>query len=96
MGDREKRLRAKVIISGRVQGVWFRATTVEMARPLGLVGYVRNRPDGRVEAIFEGPESTVRRAVSWCYRGPRFASVESVDVTWGEPMGEYANFSVHY
>jgi acylphosphatase len=92
----EKQLHAKVVISGRVQGVWFRGTTVEMARPLGLTGYVRNRPDGRVEAVFEGSESSVRRAVSWCHRGPRSASVESVDVTWGEPTGEYRDFSTNY
>ena len=96
MRGREKQLRAEVIISGRVQGVWFRGTTVEMARPLGLTGYVRNRLDGRVEAVFEGPESGVRRAVSWCHRGPRSASVESVDVRWGEATGEYRDFSTRY
>jgi acylphosphatase len=96
MAAAERQLRAKLIISGRVQGVWFRGTTVEMARPLGLTGYVRNRSDGRVEAVFEGAESNVRRAVTWCHHGPRSASVESVDVTWGEPTGEYGGFSTRY
>ena len=96
MAETERQLRATVIISGRVQGVWFRGTTVEMARPIGLTGYVRNRPDGCVEAVFEGPETGVMRAVTWCHHGPRSASVESVDVTWGEPTGEYGSFSTRY
>ena len=88
-----KMSRAEVIISGRVQGVWFRSSTVDMARSLGLKGWVRNRPDRRVEAVFEGPEHEVRQAVSWCYRGPTMARVESVDVKWKEPTGEYPEFS---
>jgi len=96
MAEGEEHLRAAVVISGRVQGVWFRGTTLQMALPLGLRGYVRNRPDGRVEAVFEGPPSAVRRAVSWCHRGPRGASVTSVDVTWGKPTAEYDVFSVRY
>jgi len=79
-----------------VQGVWFRGTTREVARSLGLSGYVRNLPDGRVEAVFEGPEHAVREAVEWCRRGPPAARVDSVDVTWGAPTGQYSGFSVIY
>ncbi len=91
-----RHLRAEVLISGRVQGIWFRGTTQQTALSLGLTGYVRNRPDGRVEAVFEGPERSVRRAVSWCHKGPRFAQVESVEVEWKEPTGQYTDFSVRY
>jgi len=94
MTGKEKTLRAEAVVHGRVQGVWFRYSTCETARSLGLAGYVRNRPDGSVEAVFEGPESAVRRAVSWCYRGPRLAEVERVDVTWGEATGTLTGFSV--
>lgn len=96
MNGTQERLRAEVIVSGRVQGVWFRGTTVEMARSLELAGYVRNLPDGRVHAVFEGAAKSVRRAVSWCYRGPRLARVDSVDVSWREPVGECSSFSVRH
>jgi len=91
-----KRLRAEVVVSGRVQGVWFRSSTRQVAHSLGLTGYVRNRFDGSVEAVFEGPEDKVRLAVEWCHRGPSMAIVESVDVTWGEPTGRYRTFSVEH
>jgi acylphosphatase len=92
----DEAIRAQVIISGRVQGVWFRGTTREVAQELGLTGWVRNRYDGTVEAVFEGEASKVRRMVAWCYRGPRMAQVESVDLKWLEATGEFAGFSVRY
>jgi acylphosphatase len=88
--------RAEVVVSGRVQGVWFRGTTCEVARESGLTGWVKNRWDGKVEAVFEGGQPKVRRMVSWCHRGPRLAQVESVDVRWGEATGEFSGFSVRY
>ena len=92
----KKSLRAEVVIGGLVQGVWFRASTIEMATRLGLAGCVRNRPDGRVSAVFEGPAAAVRRAVSWCYTGPSMARVESVEVEWGEPTGRHRGFTAGY
>ena len=88
--------RAEALISGRVQGVWFRGSTVSEARRLGLVGWVRNLPDGRVQALFEGPEQKVRTAVSWCHEGPRSARVDSVAVTWRDATGEFAGFDVRF
>lgn len=88
-------VRAKLLISGRVQGVFFRGTTRRRATSLGVSGWVRNLPDGRVEAVFEGPEDDVRNMISWCHSGPRSARVESVDVNWQEPRGE-TGFSVTY
>jgi acylphosphatase len=77
-----------VSVSGRVQGVFFRAETQNRARSLGLAGWVRNAPDGTVEAVFEGPSDRVRSMLDWCRRGPRHAGVEDVAVDWEEPRGE--------
>jgi acylphosphatase len=88
------RVRAHVWISGRVQGVFFRAHTKELADELGLTGWVRNLPDGRVEAVFEGEEEAVKRAIEWCKRGPPLASVEKVEVRYEQPTGEFKDFRI--
>jgi acylphosphatase len=80
--------RTRVVVSGRVQGVFFRATCARLARRAGLAGTVRNLDDGRVEAIFEGDDQAVDRLVAWCGRGPDHAHVEDVDVTPEDPVGE--------
>jgi len=80
-------LRRHVWISGRVQGVWYRQSCAEQARSLGVAGWVRNRPDGRVEAVLEGPASAVERLVSWCREGPTMARVDDVQVVSEEPTG---------
>jgi acylphosphatase len=83
-----------VLISGYVQGVGFRYATYHQARRHGVLGWVRNRPDGRVEALFEGEEAAVRRMVEWCRRGPEGASVDAVDVAWQAPVGQYVEFRI--
>jgi acylphosphatase len=88
------RVRAHVWISGRVQGVFFRSHTKELADELGLTGWVRNLPDGRVEAVFEGEEDAVQRAIEWCKRGPPLASVEKVEVRYEQPTGEFKDFRI--
>jgi acylphosphatase len=80
--------RVRVLISGRVQGVWFRASAEEVARELGLAGFVRNLPDGRVEAAFEGNDADVDRAVAWCWEGPPHAHVDEVEMIREDPSGE--------
>jgi acylphosphatase len=80
-------IRSHVWVSGRVQGVFFRYETRERARRAGLSGWVRNTPDGRVEAVFEGPEDEVNRMVAWCRQGPSGAAVDQVDVREEEPEG---------
>jgi acylphosphatase len=70
-----------------VQGVFFRQATAEEARRLGVVGWVRNRPDGRVEAVFEGSRDVVDQIVSWCRKGTPWSNVERVEVTAEEPEG---------
>ncbi len=78
--------RAHVWISGKVQGVWYRANTREQAQQRGLAGWVRNLSDGRVEAVFEGPEATVEEMIHWCHTGSPMARVENVEVEWEEPQ----------
>jgi len=86
-------VRSRVVIDGVVQGVWFRASTQRQAAGLGLSGWVRNLPDGRVEAVFEGPEDAVARAVDWSRRGPDRAIVTSIEVSEEVPEG-LTGFSV--
>jgi acylphosphatase len=80
--------RVRVVVAGRVQGVFFRVETADRARSLGLAGSVRNRPDGAVEAVFEGNEDRVDALVRWCERGPTGARVDTVNVEPEEPVGE--------
>ena len=84
MSDRS---RAHAFVSGRVQGVFFRATTREEARERGVDGWVRNLEDGRVEAVFEGPAEAVEGMVAFCHEGSDAALVEDVEVTYEEPAG---------
>jgi len=86
--------RAKVIVHGAVQGVFFRVEARDRARSLGLAGWVRNVPDGTMEAVFEGDDERVELMVEWCRRGPAGARVEEVEVDWSEPEGE-DGFSIH-
>jgi acylphosphatase len=80
--------RVRVVVSGRVQGVFFRATCARLAREAGVAGSVRNLDDGRVEAAFEGDDVDVDRLVEWCRHGPDRAVVEGVDVVREEPLGD--------
>ena len=80
-------IRRRITVSGRVQGVFFRETARRRAESSRLSGWVRNNPDGTVEAVFEGEEKAVERLVDWCREGPRGARVEWVDVAAEEPEG---------
>lgn len=86
--------RAHLYISGRVQGVFFRAATADEARSRGLSGWVRNRLDGRVEAVFEGGDGAVAAMISWCHQGPPHARVDSVVADDGEPLEGLDTFEV--
>ncbi len=79
--------RRRVVIGGRVQGVFFRDTARQRAEAAGVAGCIRNTPDGTVEAVFEGEPEAVERMVEFCRRGPSRAEVSSVDVTDEEPEG---------
>jgi acylphosphatase len=80
-------VRKRVVIHGRVQGVFFRDTTRRMAESRAVTGWVRNNPDGSVEAVFEGPDEAVKSMVAFAQEGPRGAQVESVDICDEEPEG---------
>jgi acylphosphatase len=80
-------LRYRVLISGRVQGVFFRDTCRRLAEQNGVSGWVRNLPDGRVEAVFEGPDEQVRSLVDWAQSGPRLAEVDEIAVQAEPPQG---------
>jgi acylphosphatase len=90
-GDRE---RAHVYVSGDVQGVFFRDSARQRAGNLGLAGWVRNLPDGRVEAVIEGPREKVREMVRWCEEGPPHAGVEDVEAEFEAPGGDLDGFEV--
>ena len=81
-------VRKRVLVTGWVQGVWFRESCREQAVAAGVTGWVRNLADGRVEAVLEGAEPAVDRVVRWCHEGPRRARVEGVEVIAEEPVGE--------
>jgi acylphosphatase len=89
-------IRAHVFISGRVQGVFYRASTKNMAEQLGLKGWVRNTSDGVVEAVFEGEETAVKDMISWCHKGPRSAEVSDVTVDYTKFLGEFEEFCITY
>jgi len=86
-------IRKRVRVFGHVQGVWFRGATQRNARSLGLAGWVRNRADGSVEAIFEGPPARVAAAVAFCREGPPGARVDRVEASDEEPEG-LAHFDI--
>ncbi len=92
----ENKVRAHAIISGRVQGVFFRMETKRAADRFGVSGWVRNRRDGTVEAVFEGDRDRVDAVLEWCSEGPAHAQVSGVNVDWDEYAGEFNGFDVTY
>ncbi len=88
--------RVRIRISGRVQGVFFRAYTQEEALKLGLAGWVRNLPDGSVEAMVEGDAARVERMIAWCNSGSPQSAVSHVQVQEEQPSGEFTDFTIRY
>lgn len=86
--------RAHVLVSGRVQGVFFRDNTKKKADELGVAGWVRNLIDGRVEAVFEGSKKRVEEMVDWVRKGPSFAQVDNFDLVWEDYRGEFKSFEI--
>ncbi|MFA4885725.1 MAG: acylphosphatase [Desulfotomaculaceae bacterium] len=89
-------VRAHVIISGMVQGVYFRAETRDQALALGVTGWVKNKPDGIVEGLFEGEREDVEKLISWCRQGPPEAEVSDVTVSWESYRGEFPKFKITF
>jgi acylphosphatase len=90
------RARAVVVFRGRVQGVYFRAHCAEKAEELGLDGYVRNMPDGSVQAVFEGDKAVIEACIEWNKGAQPYARVDVIDVSWMEPKGEFKGFHVRH
>ncbi|MBK9261157.1 MAG: acylphosphatase [Polyangiaceae bacterium] len=90
MGQKQVHL----LVRGRVQGVYFRASTEREARRLGLVGWVKNCPDGSVEIAAEGSEEALKDLVAWAHRGPSAARVEHVGVEWRGFVGDFVDFRI--
>ncbi len=87
------RKRWHIWISGRVQGVFYRAHTEQVARQLGLTGWVRNLPDGRVEIVAEGEEEKLQKLLDWCWQGPPTAQVNAVEMQEEPTTGEFEQFA---
>ena len=88
------KIRFHLLISGRVQGVFFRDSTRRKAEELALNGWVRNLPDGRVEAVFEGEKEKIKEMIEWAKRGPIIARVDQVEAVEEEYQGEFKNFEI--
>ena len=83
-----------MFVEGRVQGVFYRNWLLKQAQTLQLTGWVKNLADGRVEAVFEGPEKNVRNIVEKCTKGSLLSSVKHIDVSWEDATGEYKSFQI--
>ena len=92
----KEKVRAHAVISGRVQGVFFRMETKRAAEQYDVSGWVRNRADGTVEAVFEGDRKQVAAAIEWCKKGPPMSRVINVDVDWEDYTGEFMTFGITY
>ena len=88
--------RARVHISGRVQGVFFRYETQALAQEIGVKGWVRNTSDGGVEALFEGEKEKVEQMLDFCRSGPAGANVMDLEVKWESYLGEFSKFNIRY
>jgi len=87
---------AHLFIEGRVQGVFYRAFTRNLASKLGLNGWARNLYDGRVEAVFEGSRELIEQAIQGCWKGPAGSSVRNIEIQWEESSGEFKGFEIRY
>ncbi len=92
----EKQARVHIVISGIVQGVFFRVETQRAAQKYGVRGWVRNRRDGTVEAVIEGERPDVEKMLDWCRTGPSRAVVDEVAIEWETYTGEMADFRVKH
>lgn len=94
MDNAPAKARVRLKILGRVQGVYYRASALQEAQKLGLTGWVRNCPDGSVEAVAEGPWDKIDGLIAWCKNGPPGARVTGVDVRWECPENTFRGFSI--
>lgn len=95
MDTQKEPVRAIIVISGRVQGVFFRAHARDKARECGLHGWAANNSDGTLTIVAEGPRAKLRDFIQWCYTGPDLAKVSDVSVQWKDAHGDLADFNIH-
>lgn len=88
--------RVHLLIYGRVQGVWFRTSTKNKAKQIGLMGWVKNTSDGYVEAVFEGEEEFIEEMIDWCHIGPKLANVTDVKIKYEKFMEDFLEFNIIY
>ena len=94
MDNSAEKVRVHLLITGRVQGVYYRASMLQEAQRLGLTGWVMNRPDGSVEAVAEGWQAKIEELIAWCRQGPQGARVSQVEVAWGKPENDFYSFTI--
>lgn len=94
--DGGRKVRAHILIAGKVQGVYFRQNTQFVATNHHVTGWVRNLTDGRVEVLLEGCEVNVEKVIRWCHSGPPGATVNDVDLKYGRYTGEFKRFDINY
>lgn len=92
----EEKTRVRVLISGLVQGVFFRDSTKKLADKLGLRGWVRNTSQGEVEAVFEGEKKKIEEWLNWAKKGPPLARVEKLEIEWQEAKNEFESFEIRH
>lgn len=93
-GEKQKKMIAKVLVSGFVQGVSYRKFVEKKAKELGLTGWVRNRPDAKVEAHFSGDKNNIEKIIKLLWKGSFFAKVKSVDIEWEQEGGKFSEFVI--
>ncbi|SEA23428.1 acylphosphatase [Desulfuromusa kysingii] len=89
-----RHVRADVRVTGKVQGVWFRQSTKNMAERYEITGWCRNNSDGTVTAVFEGEKPAVEAVIEWCKSGPELARVDDLEVQWREATGDFKQFFI--
>jgi acylphosphatase len=92
----ENKARARAVVTGRVQGVFFRMETKRTADRCGVTGWVKNRSDGAVEALFEGEKKNVLKILEWCKIGPPYSKVEDIDIQWEDYTEGFEGFDIRY
>jgi acylphosphatase len=91
-----KKVRAHILVSGRVQGVFFRDSTRRIAEELGIFGWVKNSNNSKVEAVLEGEKEIIQKLIEWAKKGPVLARVNSIEIEWQDYKGEFKNFEIRY
>ena len=94
MDNSAEKVRVHLLITGRVQGVYYRASMLQEAQRLGLTGWVMNCPGGSVQAVAEGSKAKLEELIAWCQQGPQGARVSAVEAQWQKPENSFVGFAI--